>query len=110
MAGLSGLGASALGVGCAFALFFPQWMLKWIGGGDAKLFMVVGSFLGPVWMLDVVLLATACNGLVSLAFAAARQVEKVAGKKLLTDFRVPMALAILAGFALSTRFGLLHAG
>ncbi|MCB9743155.1 MAG: prepilin peptidase [Alphaproteobacteria bacterium] len=107
--GAAGLGWGLLGAGLAFALTFPQWALKWMGGGDAKLFMVVGAFLGPLALLDVLLLSTAANGLLALGMMALRFAGRALQRELITDARLPMAVAIFMGFAVARAYPILAA-
>ena len=104
--GWNGLLVSSLGLLLAFALTFPQWVVKWMGGGDAKLFMVVGAFLGPLPTLDVLIWSTAINGIVALGVAAAIGLQRRFGVTLLQSMEVPMALAIFAGTAAALRYPL----
>ncbi|HSK18061.1 MAG TPA: prepilin peptidase [Longimicrobiales bacterium] len=73
------LGATALldgmlGAGLALVLVMPLFALGGVGGGDAKLLVAVGAFLGPKGFL-VALLATAiAGGVMSLAWTARRGV------------------------------------
>jgi prepilin peptidase CpaA len=63
-----------LGAGVALALLLPLFAMGGVGGGDAKLLMVAGAFLGPKGFI-VALLATALlGGLMSLAWATRRGV------------------------------------
>ncbi len=91
-----------LGAALAFALTFPQWRLKLMGGGDAKLFMVCGAFLGPATVVDVLLYALVAHGLVSLAVLLIRRVQAMTGWTLVQDtLRVPMAVAVPVGALLA---------
>jgi prepilin peptidase CpaA len=73
------LGGAALldgvyGLALAFALLLPLFALGGVGGGDAKLMMAAGAFLGPHGFL-VALLATALvGGVMSAAYAMRRGV------------------------------------
>jgi prepilin peptidase CpaA len=63
-----------LGAGLALAVMLPLFAMRGVGGGDAKLLIVVGAFLGPKGFV-VALLATAIvGGVMSLAAAARRSV------------------------------------
>ncbi|MCB9744420.1 MAG: prepilin peptidase [Alphaproteobacteria bacterium] len=107
--GLEGVGWSLLGALLAFGLTFPQWMFRWMGGGDAKLFMVVGAFLGPLALVDVLLYATAANGLLALGMMALRAAGRAFNRELVTDARLPMAVAIFAGFIAAEAYPVLAA-
>jgi prepilin peptidase CpaA len=72
--GLLGGGAfvdGLLGAGFAFMIMLPLFAMRGIGGGDAKLLIVVGAFLGPGGFF-VALLATAVVGGVMSLGAAVR--------------------------------------
>ena len=106
--GWSGLGSSALGAAVGFALCFPQWALKLMGGGDAKLFIVVGAFLGPIVVVDVLVWSLMCHGLVSMGMLGIKRVQGMTGRVLVTDTaRVPMAVAVPIGAGLASAYPLL---
>lgn len=105
--GSSGLQRSLFGVVCAFALTFPQWRMGWMGGGDAKLLMVVGAFLGARAAVDVLLWAMVANGIVSLGLALTRSTLARMGSVYPLDVRVPMAVAIAVGLPLALRIPLI---
>jgi prepilin peptidase CpaA len=70
--GLTGLTRAALGMGLALLVYFPLYLLRAMGAGDAKLMAAVGSMVGPGnWI--VVFVATAVLGgvigLIALLFA-----------------------------------------
>lgn len=71
----AGWPATALG-GAALALVaaFPLFLLGAIGGGDAKLLMGVGAFLGPSGLASAALYAGVLGGAMSLFEAARRGV------------------------------------
>jgi prepilin peptidase CpaA len=49
---LGGLKQSALGMGLALLIYFPLYVLRAMGAGDAKLMAAVGSIVGPGnWIL-----------------------------------------------------------
>jgi prepilin peptidase CpaA len=69
--GLSGLGASSIGIVVAGLVPLVFWRLGGMGGGDVKLFAALGGLAGPKLGLEVELLALACAfvwGLVRLAY------------------------------------------
>lgn len=73
--GLSGSGAlvgGLLGAALGFALSFPMFAAGGMGGGDVKLLVATGAFLGPGRFI-VAFLATAIIGAVMAVGAAARQ-------------------------------------
>lgn len=59
---LTGVG----GAGIALLIGFPLFALGGIGGGDAKLLMVAGAFLGPQGLLVAGLAAGALGGLMAI--------------------------------------------
>ena len=105
--GLNGLGFAFLGALVAFALTFPQWAMRWMGGGDAKLMMVVGAFLGPIGVVSALVYATCVHGLVALGMLLLRGIGQRIGRDLLQDPRAPMAVAITIGASLAIRFPLI---
>ncbi len=91
-----------LGAALALLLTFPQWRLNLMGGGDAKLFMVCGAFLGPATVVDVLLYSLVAHGLVSLGVLLVRRVQLLTGRTLIKDtLRVPMAVAVPVGATLA---------
>lgn len=87
------------GFGLATLLCFPQWALKWMGGGDAKLFMVVGATLGPWALVSSLVYALAVNGLMAGIMLLLKRFGPLVG--IVIDPRVPMAVAIAVGTALA---------
>jgi prepilin peptidase CpaA len=74
VSGGAAVGEGLLGAGLAFAVMLPLFATRGVGGGDAKLMIMVGAFLGPKGFV-VALLATAIvGGVMSLAAAARRGV------------------------------------
>ena len=71
--------------------------------------MVVGAFLGPLALLDVLLLSTAANGLLALGMMALRFAGRALQRELITDARLPMAVAIFMGFAVARAYPILAA-
>jgi len=92
------------GFALATALCFPQWALKWIGGGDAKLFMVVGATLGPLPFLSALVYALAANGLLAGAMVLVRRFGPLVGLHIRPQ--VPMAVSIAPGTALAVAYPL----
>jgi prepilin peptidase CpaA len=61
-----------LGAGLGLLVMLPLFAMGGVGGGDAKLLIAVGAFLGP-WPLVLALVATAiAGGVISLVYAAWR--------------------------------------
>lgn len=56
---LPGLRTAGLGLGLAFAVYFPLYLLRGMGAGDVKLMMAIGALVGPgPWFLIFI-----CTGL-----------------------------------------------
>jgi prepilin peptidase CpaA len=72
--GLVPLGGGALGLAVACLLGLPFFAMGVLGGGDAKLLMAVGAFMGPVDMLRASLVIAVVGGVVALIEAARRRV------------------------------------
>jgi prepilin peptidase CpaA len=67
-AGIDGLTGAIL----AFVLSLPFFVLGVLGGGDAKLLMAVGAFLGPRDLLPALLLVASIGGIIGVLDAARR--------------------------------------
>ena len=68
-AGLASLAAAALGTALALVVVFPLFALGALGAGDAKLFMVVGAFMGPRGFLAALLVSALVGGALGLVAA-----------------------------------------
>ena len=78
LAVISGVGWFGVGLHVATGLAalligFVMFTLRWIGGGDAKLFAATALFFGPHLMLDYTLLAALFGGAMAVALLAMRQ-------------------------------------
>ena len=67
-AGIDGLTGALL----AFVLCLPFFVLGVLGGGDAKLLMAVGAFMGPRDLLMAMLLIASIGGIIGAVDAARR--------------------------------------
>lgn len=83
VAGDSALTQSVLGLGLALLLGFPAFAAGWFGGGDVKLFTLVGIAVGPAQLLLTLPWILVAGGVVALSFRSSSG--------------VPYAVAILAG-------------
>ncbi len=72
--GLGPMAGALLGVATALLLALPFFLGGVLGGGDAKLLMVVGAFFGPVEFLWAALAIAVAGGVMGLAEAARRGV------------------------------------
>ena len=96
--GLLWHGVTGGGQGCLFALeglgiaglTVLLWMAKALGAGDVKLLGVVGTWMGPVFLLWTLLGTIFAGGLLALATLAVRQTRRG---------RMPLAPAIALGAA-----------
>jgi prepilin peptidase CpaA len=59
-----------LGAGLALAIMLPLFAMRGVGGGDAKLMIVVGAFLGPQGLLLALLVTALVGGAMSLVAVA----------------------------------------
>lgn len=67
--GLHGLQAWGLGLLAGFGLLLPLYLLRAMGAGDVKLMALVGSFLGPVSTLGVVVATLISGGVLAIVVA-----------------------------------------
>ncbi|MDP9055379.1 MAG: prepilin peptidase [Acidobacteriota bacterium] len=66
VAGWSGLGRGAAGLGLGFILYFPLYLIRARGAGDVKLLAAVGAVTGPGNCLWIFLLTAVLGGLIAL--------------------------------------------
>ena len=93
--GWAGLGGALAGILVAFAVLIVPFSMRWLGGGDLKLVLVCGAFLGWRGALAIILVGAALNGLLALTVLAATRIANAAGKPLPQKIQqVPVALAI----------------
>jgi prepilin peptidase CpaA len=64
--GLTGLASSALGMGLALLIYFPLYLLRAMGAGDAKLMAAVGSLVGWGNWLAIFVATAVIGGLLGL--------------------------------------------
>jgi prepilin peptidase CpaA len=58
-----------LGAGLGFVILLPLFAMRGVGGGDVKLLIMVGAFLGPAHFLLALLATAMVGGAMSLAAA-----------------------------------------
>ena len=116
LGGRVGVIYSLVGALLAGALFFPGWLLKWMGAGDVKLMAAVGAWLGYPQAFYAVLAAFIAGGVISVVVAVRRgilvrtlraaallvpglgaRIGRVGSAPEETGVYVPFALAILVG-------------
>lgn len=94
-AGLHGLLVGLGGAALALAVYFVPFALRQVGGGDVKLAMVFGVFLGWKSTLWVILGGTALNGILALGLLFARRVMIARGRTVPARLeQVPKAVAL----------------
>jgi prepilin peptidase CpaA len=55
------------GAGLAFIVVLPLFMLRAVGGGDAKLLIMVGAFMGPTSLIRALLITAIVGGVMAAA-------------------------------------------
>jgi prepilin peptidase CpaA len=69
MSGVPGLISSCEGLLLALAVYMPLYVVNGMGAGDVKLMAAVGSLVGPVRWLEILLATSVLGGLVAFIFA-----------------------------------------
>jgi prepilin peptidase CpaA len=64
-----GLLQSLAGAAAGLALLLPMYLLRALGAGDVKLMAMCGAFLGPLAVLEAVLLTLLAGGVLAIAAA-----------------------------------------
>src|SRR5437773_7248019 len=64
--GVSGLERSALGMGLALLIYFPLYLLRAMGAGDAKLMAAVGAIVGPGNWIVLFMVTAILGGITAL--------------------------------------------
>ncbi|HEY1686659.1 MAG TPA: A24 family peptidase [Tepidisphaeraceae bacterium] len=67
--GTIGIEACWLGIGLGFAITFPLFAMRAIGGGDVKLLIALGAWLGPAMTLEIFAIAAVIGMIVVLTQA-----------------------------------------
>lgn len=67
LGGLPGLGASLAGAGLCLLLALPFFLVRGLGGGDVKLLVAFGAFLGPGRLAPALLVMALVGGVLGLA-------------------------------------------
>jgi prepilin peptidase CpaA len=68
-AGAGPFGMGVAGAALALMLTFPLFLLRGMGGGDVKLFVVAGAFLGPLAFLYALVASALIGGAIGLVAA-----------------------------------------
>jgi prepilin peptidase CpaA len=75
--GLAGLERAALGLGLALLIYFPLYLLRAMGAGDAKLMAAIGSIVGPGNWIVLFMVTAILGGITALiVLLFARRVRK----------------------------------
>src|SRR5882762_9290208 len=64
--GLPGLERSVLGMGLALLIYFPLYLLRAMGAGDAKLMAAIGSIVGPGNWIVLFMVTAILGGITAL--------------------------------------------
>jgi prepilin peptidase CpaA len=64
--GWAGLQLSLIGVGLAFLIYFPMFVLRGMGAGDVKLMMAIGALVGPANWLAIFFFTGILGGLLAI--------------------------------------------
>jgi prepilin peptidase CpaA len=88
--GFASLGSALVGAGLGLAIMLLPFTLRWIGGGDVKLIAAAGAWLGPIGVIEMIVLGLAGGGAIALAVLA------VGGRQLRRDVAQNLRNAWLA--------------
>ncbi len=97
LGGWPGLFLSFAGMVLALLIYFPLYLLRAMGAGDAKLMAAIGSFIGPVMWIHLFIFASILGGIVAVLFTLAKgQFKSTLGKSMnilrsLAYFQAPYA-------------------
>lgn len=70
LAGAGGVLAAILGMLVGLAILMPGYLMGFTGAGDTKLMAAVGTFLGPMGVLQVGLASMLFGGVIGICFVA----------------------------------------
>jgi prepilin peptidase CpaA len=90
---------SLLGALTGLFFFLPFYLLRWMGGGDVKLFAVVGAHAGYAYLFWLVPLIVAIGGLVALATLYYNRYYQTQHQ---LPYAVPIFLGSCAGLTISS--------
>jgi prepilin peptidase CpaA len=71
--GNAGLKTALIGIGLAFVIYFPLFIIRGMGAGDVKLMMAIGALVGPVNWFTIFLMTGILGGLMALCLLAWRK-------------------------------------
>lgn len=67
-----GLAFAGKGIGVATLIYFPLYLVRGMGAGDAKLMMAIGSLVGPMNWLGICMLSVVVGGAAGLILVVFR--------------------------------------
>ncbi|WP_111412472.1 A24 family peptidase [Billgrantia lactosivorans] len=76
LAGTDGFIAGMYGLLVGLAILLPSYLMGFTGAGDAKLMGAVGTFLGPLGVLQAGLASILVGGVIGLLFAASAMINR----------------------------------
>ncbi len=68
----SGVRASLLGIGLAFLIYFPLYLLRGMGAGDVKLMAAIGAIVGPANWFGIFIVSALLGGIAAAILLMAR--------------------------------------
>lgn len=71
-----GVKLAALGLGIAFAVYFPLYLIRAMGAGDVKLMMAIGSLVGWAAWLFIFIFTGVIGGVIAIAVLLLRRRTK----------------------------------
>lgn len=102
-AGLPAFGRAAAGMAAGLAFLLVPFALGFVGGGDAKFFAAVGTFLGPVLIFWAFIFGTALGAPLAAFVLWRRQwtapPSELAARAPALPYAVPLALGVIAAIA-----------
>src|ERR1700693_5394870 len=67
-----GARSSLLGIGLAFLIYFPLYLLRGMGAGDVKLMAAIGAIVGAANWLGIFIITALLGGVVAMILLLAR--------------------------------------
>lgn len=75
-AGAGGVLAATYGLLVGLAILLPGYLMGFTGAGDAKLMAAIGTFLGPVGVLQAALISIFVGGIIAIGFALSALIHR----------------------------------
>jgi prepilin peptidase CpaA len=67
-----GARTALLGIGLAFLIYFPLYVLRGMGAGDVKLMAAIGAIVGPVYWFGIFIVSSLLGGAVAIILLLSR--------------------------------------